>query len=243
MTRHAKWSVLIALTATAIFATQGHAQTTRPAAHTPHFKPILSQQVVSNDSGGTRGAAFPWCEILAPTQMIAMTTSTQPTLCWWVEKKLPYAYQCTIIDTTTQDAITDSPILIPAVTAPGWQTIDLAKAGVTLKTDRKYQWNFSVAVGATDGIGNADPSTDAKPDVEPHSTLIQVVPVPPELAAASPEDRVQVMADHGLWLDVAADAVKADADHSSADTTAVLKQLVETFNRRKLLDKLKPTGK
>jgi hypothetical protein len=96
--------------------------------------------------GGTRGAgdgAPVTLEALAPDHA-GLTVSPQPTLYWFVSRRIESEAELTIVDDSSVDPLLELKLTPPI--EPGIHALSLAEHGVELKTGVPYQWFVAVVV-------------------------------------------------------------------------------------------------
>lgn len=144
--------------------------------------------------GGTRGAADGapvTVEVLAPNHA-GLTVSPQPTLYWFVSRRIESEAELTIIDDRSADPLLELKLAPPI--EPGIHALSLAEHGVKLETGVPYQWFVAVVV---------DPSQRSYDVIA--GGEIERVAEPSDLAgriqSVGAQGAPQAYAEAGIWYD------------------------------------------
>jgi hypothetical protein len=179
-------------------------------------------------SGGVRGSEqqAPTLSVLAPPH-VGLTLSGQPTLQWHVDIDTDMTAQITIV---RDDALTT--VLKQQIAGPlkaGMHSFKLSSTDVTLEPGVVYSWSVALLPAGESRPRSQDPFARA--------AVQRVAADDPILAAvdaAAPEQKLQTLADRGVWYDVLA-AVSASVE-SDAQAPAPLMARAMLLDQAELKD-------
>jgi hypothetical protein len=144
--------------------------------------------------GGTRGTADApsvTLEVLAPDHA-GLTVSSQPTLYWFVSRRIENDAEFTIVDDASVDPLLELKLTPPI--EPGIHALSLKEHGVSLKAGIPYQWFVAVVMDPAqrsyDIVAGGEIERVAKP-----SGLSS------RLESAGADGTPQVYAEAGIWYD------------------------------------------
>lgn len=143
--------------------------------------------------GGTRGLGDQpvTIDVLAPDHT-GLTVSEQPTLYWFVSKRIDQPAELTIIDDKSIEPLVDIK-LTPPIEA-GIHSLSLAEHGVQLEPGVPYQWFVAVVVDPTQRSNDVIAGGEIQ-RVSASDTLRS------DLGGAGEDQRPAVFAQAGIWYD------------------------------------------
>ena len=165
-----------------------------------------------NGCAGNEQAAL---TAIAPHSYVGRTTSTRPTLTWFVPDQKQYPLELSVVGSSTKRT---TPIVKESVSGFGHWTISEEQS---LAKNQKYRWQVVL-------ICNPNrPSASLVVEAE-----IEVVETPPELARAlaavsDPVMRSQLYAEAGFWYDALAEVITLE-DVIARDTAIGLLNALST---------------
>jgi hypothetical protein len=168
------------------------------------YKPPVRGVPGGRVGGATRGTVkpatpLPTIDIIAPDGHSGLTTSTAPTLYFYVSRRVPYPTRLTISAPGLPAPVIEKNI--PSPQAAGIYAISLGDYRVRLDPGIVYTWSVSVIL---------NPSAPSR-DIVASASLLRILRDPSLEAAARAAPsarRAALFADAGLWYD----AVAAAAD-------------------------------
>jgi hypothetical protein len=172
------------------------------AAAPPAYKPPLRGAPGGRVGGASRGTVkvtvpLPTIDLLAPADHAGLTTSEAPTLYFDVSRHVSHPTRLTISAPRQPVPIIET--TIPSPPAPGIYAVRLGDYHIRLAPGIVYTWSISVVL---------NPSVPSR-NIVASASLLRV-PADPRLddaaRAASPAQRVDVLAEAGLWYDAVASA-------------------------------------
>ena len=161
--------------------------------------------------GGTRGAAdgpSVTLEVLAPDHA-GFTVSAQPTLYWFVSKRIDSDAELTIVDDTSVDPLLELKLKPPI--EPGIHALSLAEHNVQLKPDVAYQWFVAVVVDPSQRSYDVVAGGEIKRVAQPSELAKQIQSVG---AQGAP----RAYAEAGIWYD-ALDGLSAQISQRPDDAS------------------------
>lgn len=195
MTRSAAFAALAAAalvlgSAPAAAQSSSNAKASAAPAYTPPSRGAPSRRV-GGSSRGTAGS-LPAVTVLVPDH-VALTTSEQPTLYWFLSRPTTVRVEVTLIDEKGETPLIEYAVKDAA--GPAVHAIDLAKQGVHLKTGVEYQWSISVV-----------PDPNERSNDVMSAGVIKRVDAPAPVAAArakgmDKEALARTLAANGIWYD------------------------------------------
>lgn len=171
---------------------QGSAQA-QSEPQVPSYKPPMRGAPSSRVGGGSRGAGddSPVVAVIAPDHT-GLTLQEQPTLYWYVSKKVPIRVELTVVDDVSVKPLLEKNLDTPV--GPGIQSLSLKDYGISLKTGVEYRWYAALVV---------DPNQRSN-DILASGTIKRIVPseaTRDKLARAQGLAAVAAYADEGIWYD------------------------------------------
>ena len=168
------------------------ANKSKPAMRMPLYQPPRRGAPNIRVGGGTRGLTGekPTVYVLAPDH-VGLTVSEQPSLSWYVSKPSKMRLEILVIDEEGIDPLLEL-TLDSKNLKEGIQSINLAKHGVKLKPNVKYQW--SVVLIAEEGHRSNDVVSSGMIE---RRTIKKSLTA--KLAKASSEEDVFIYAQEGYW--------------------------------------------
>ena len=212
------------------FSTLLSAEATGGASTTPaesgaavfSYRPPVRGAPASRVGGGSRGTAEITGElaVLAPDHT-GLTTSSQPTLYWYLSEPANARLDVTVTDDRNIDPLLEQVIGIPK--SAGIQSLDLAKAGATLKPGVEYRWFVSLTPDEKQRSNDVVASGTIE-YVKPDAALASKV------ASADALAQARIYAEDGIWydaLDSLSRAIAQNPNDSSlhAQRAAMLEQV------------------
>jgi hypothetical protein len=188
----------------AIAQQQGN-QMDQPAQKTPVYKPPLRGAPSSRVGGGSRGVGddSPVLAVIAPDHT-GLTLQEQPTLYWYVSKKVPAHVEITVIDDVSIKPLLEKNLDTPV--GPGIQGLRLKDYGINLQPGIEYRWHVAIVV---------DPNQRSN-DIIASGTIKRIVnseSMRQKLTHAQGNAAVAAYAEEGIWYDaIAALMAQMDAD-------------------------------
>jgi Domain of Unknown Function (DUF928) len=183
------------------FSTLLSAEVTGGASTTPaeagaavfSYRPPVRGAPASRVGGGSRGTAEITGElaVLAPDHT-ALTTRSQPTLYWYLSEPANARLDVTVTNDRNIDPLLEQVIGIPK--SAGIQSLDLAKAGATLKPGVEYRWFVSLTPDEKQRSNDVVASGTIE-YVKPDAALASKVASSDALAQA------RIYAEDGIWYD------------------------------------------
>lgn len=173
------------------------ASTTKAAAGTVGFAyqpPMRGSASSGRIGGGTRGTGdgpSVTLEVLAPDHA-GFTVSAQPTLYWFVSKRIETDAELTIVDDTSVDPLFELKLKPPIES--GIHALSLKEHGVQLKPDVAYQWFVAVVVDPGQRSYDVIAGGEIKRVAQPNELAKQVQSVG---AQGAP----RAYAEAGIWYD------------------------------------------
>jgi hypothetical protein len=169
------------------------------------YKPPVRGAPASRVGGGHRGSAAVTGElaVLAPDHT-GLTTRSQPTLYWYLSEPANARLDLTVTNDEQIDPLLEQVIGIPKTA--GIQSLDLAKAGATLKPGVEYRWFVSLTPD----------ETQRSNDVVASGTIEYVVPdagLESRTARADELTLARIYAEDGIWYD-AIDSISRAIDEN-----------------------------
>ena len=173
-----------------VLAQSSNAKAAAAPTYTPPSRGAPSRRV-GGSSRGTAGS-LPAVTVLVPDH-VALTTSEQPTLYWFLSKPTSVRVEVTLIDEKGETPLIEYAVQNAA--GPAVHAIDLAKQGVHLKTNVEYQWSISVV-----------PDPNERSNDVMSAGVIKRVDAPAPVAAArakgmDKEALARMLAANGIWYD------------------------------------------
>lgn len=169
--------------------------------------------------GGCGGEAKVPLTALAPVQHVGQTTSTHPTVAWFVPDQNPYPIELTLFEASAKGR-GKTLYTTRLAGAAGIMSFTLPSDQPPLTSGKQYIWQVAM-------ICNPNrPSQDRWVE-----TLVEVVPMPSDLKTklAKTRDslqRSQLYAQSSLWYDALAEALKApSANAAHLDLLKTLSQM------------------
>lgn len=186
-----KRSVVVALALCLAFS-QAFAQKAEPSAAI-EYKPPQRGTPVGRIGGGTRGIAVvpaPALTALTPDH-VALTTSEQPTLYWFLPAKSAVRIEVALIDSSGVKPLMETSY---ANLEPGIHRIDLKDFNVRLKLNEEYRWSVALVVS----------DKQRSRDVVSQGSL-RLVELPTDtrasMATRSRDEQAVAYASLGIWHD------------------------------------------
>jgi hypothetical protein len=174
------------------------ASTTKAAGGAPggfaYQPPMRGSASSGRIGGGTRGTAdgpSVTLEVLAPDHA-GFTVSAQPTLYWFVSKRIETDAELTIVDDTSVDPLIELKLKPPI--EPGIHALSLKEHGVQLKPDVAYQWFVAVVVDPGQRSYDVIAGGEIKRVAQPNELAKQIQSVG---AQGAP----RAYAEAGIWYD------------------------------------------
>jgi hypothetical protein len=198
----------------------------------PAYKPPPRGAPGGRVGGASRGtvkvtAPLPTIDLLAPDGHTGLTTSSTPTLYFFVSQPVTWPTQFTISAAGQPKPILE--VNIPAPQAPGVYSIRTVDYPVRLEPGVLYTWSVSVIL---------NPKAWSR-DIVASASLLRTVAEPTieaTLRGAPPNRRAAILAQAGLWYDAVAAAAEATSfgQHAALDALMTEVGLVEParYDRR-----------
>jgi hypothetical protein len=184
------------------------------ASYVPPSRGAPGGRLVGAASRGTSSPnPLPAIYPIAPDGHAGQTTSSSPTLYFFVSQPVTWPTQFTISAATRPNPIVE--VDIPSPRAAGIYSVRTADYRVRLESGVLYTWSVSAKL---------DPKSRSR-DIVASASLLRAAPdtrVEGALGIASPGRRVGLLAQAGLWYD----AVAAAADTAAFDRHAALDSLM-----------------
>jgi hypothetical protein len=157
------------------------------------YRPPVRGAPASRVGGGSRGSGEISGElsVLAPDHT-GLTTRSQPTLYWYLSEPANARLDVTVTRDDQIDPLVEQVIGTPKTA--GIQSLDLAKAGATLKPDVEYRWFVSLTPDEKQRSNDVVASGTIK-YIKPDATLENKVASADELTQA------RIYAEDGIWYD------------------------------------------
>lgn len=158
--------------------------------YTPPSRGAPSRRV-GGSSRGTAGS-LPSVTVLVP-DAVALTTSDQPTLYWYLSKPTSVRVEVTLIDEKGETPLIEYAVKDAA--GPAVHAIELAKHNVHLKAGVEYQWSISVV-----------PDPNERSNDVMSAGVVKLVDAPAPVASArakgmDKEALARTLAANGIWYD------------------------------------------
>jgi hypothetical protein len=156
--------------------------------------------------GGCGGELNPPLTLLAPASYVGQTTSTHPTVVWFVPDPEPYLIEVTLFEQNPQSQGRGTPVYKTRIqSAPGLMALALPQDQPGVTVGKKYTWQVAMLCNPN------RPSKDQWVETE-----MEVVALPAALQAqlavtTAPLQRASLYAESGFWYDALAEAAKAPA--------------------------------
>ena len=186
------------------------------------YRPPVRGAPASRVGGGSRGTAEITGElaVLAPDHT-GLTTSSQPTLYWYLSEPANARLDVTVTDDRNIDPLLEQVIGIPK--SAGIQSLDLAKAGATLKPGVEYRWFVSLTPDEKQRSNDVVASGTIE-YVKPDAALASKV------ASADALAQARIYAEDGIWYDAIDSLSRAIAQNPNdsslhAQRAAMLEQV------------------
>ena len=160
----------------------------------PSYKPPMRGAPSSRVGGGSRGLGddSPVVVVIAPDHT-GLTLQEQPTLYWYVSKKVPIHVELTVIDDVSEKPLLEKNLDTPV--GSGIQSLSLKDYGIRLKAGVEYRWYAALV---------ADPKQRSK-DILASGTIKRIIPsaaTRDKLSRAQGIAAVAIYADEGIWYDL-----------------------------------------
>jgi hypothetical protein len=212
------------------FSTLLSAEVTGGASTTPaeagaavfSYRPPVRGAPASRVGGGSRGTAEITGElaVLAPDHT-GLTTRSQPTLYWYLSEPANARLDVTVTNDRNIDPLLEQVIGIPK--SAGIQSLDLAKAGATLKPGVEYRWFVSLTPDEKQRSNDVVASGTIE-YVKPDAALASKV------ASADALAQARIYAEDGIWYDAIDSLSRAIAQNPNdsslhAQRAAMLEQV------------------
>lgn len=147
--------------------------------------------------GGTRGGeVLPQVFVLAPDH-VALTTSPEPTLYWYLSGDTRERIDLTLVDDASVEPLLE--VTLPGPARAGIHAVRLADHGVRLKPDVTYRWSISIVPNPARRSNDVVSAGELR--LRDKSPALEA-----RLARVKGERDVFVYAEGGVWYD-ALDAV------------------------------------
>lgn len=187
-------SILILGLASAPSIAQQQQPANAKASATPAYTPPTRGAPSRRVGGSSRGvsSALPSVMVLVPDH-VALTTSDQPVLYWYLSKPTSVRVEITLIDDKGETPLIEYAVKDAA--GPAVHAIELAKHNVHLKPGVEYQWSIAVV---------PDPN-ERSSDVMA-AGIIKRVDAPSAVASArskgmDKQELARMLAANGIWYD------------------------------------------
>ena len=181
--------------ATLVMAQQQGKPEDQPSPQTPQYNPPMRGAPASRVGGGSRGIGnAATLAVIAPDHT-GLTLQEQPTLYWYVSKKVPAHVEITVIDDSSIRPLLEK--TLDTSVGPGIQSLRLKDYGVTLKPDVEYRWHIAIVV---------DPNQRSN-DTIASGTIKRIVPsasMKEILSRDQDSASVAAYAKEGIWYDAIA---------------------------------------
>jgi hypothetical protein len=186
------------------------------------YRPPVRGAPASRVGGGSRGTAEITGEldVLAPDHT-GLTTNSQPTLYWYLSEPANARLDVTVTDDKSIDPLLEQVIGIPK--SAGIQSLDLAKAGATLKPGVEYRWFVSLTPDEKQRSNDVVASGTIE-YVKPDAALAS------KIASADELTQARIYAEDGIWYDAIDSLSRAIAQNPNdsslhAQRAAMLEQV------------------
>jgi len=156
--------------------------------------PMRGSASTGRVGGGTRGTGdgpAVALEVLAPDHA-GLTVSAQPTLYWFVSRRIESDAELTIVDDTSIDPLLELKLTPPI--EPGIHALSLAEHGVKLETGVPYQWFVAVVVDPSQRSYDVIAGGDIERVAHPNDLAGQI-------SSAGTQGAPRAYAEAGIWYD------------------------------------------
>jgi hypothetical protein len=187
---------LLASFSTLVSAEEEGGASATPAKAAPaafSYRPPVRGAPASRIGGGSRGTADITGElaVLAPDHT-GLTTTSQPTLYWYLSEPADARLDVTITDDKQIDPLLEQTIGVPKTA--GIQSLDLAKVGAKLQPGIEYRWFVSLTPDEQQRSNDVVAGGTIK-YVKPDAALENKV------ASANEVTQARIYAEDGIWYD------------------------------------------
>lgn len=172
--------------------------------------------------GGCSGVDAPDLIAIAPYSHVGLTTSSHPTLVWYVPDSEAIPLELHVYEFDPTASTEEQRVLkVEMTSTPGMMSYTLPADQPGLESGRHYRWQVVLLCNPN------RPASAAIADAE-----IQVAPMPTSLAVnlaevTSPMERAEQYAEAGFWYDAIGAVVNADEPDASTLELSLLNNLAE----------------
>jgi hypothetical protein len=155
---------------------------------------------------------------LAPSHP-GVTIESQPSLYWFTQTGVSADIQIEIFDKTSFAPVLDA--RIAGGVGPGIHELSLAEHRVSLEPSHEYEWSVAVLCDRREPAG----------DMVSVATIIRIDPLPElerRLEDAGPEDRAELLVEHGIWYDALEALARLITERPANDWRAVRARLLDS---------------